>query len=351
MKKVIFCCTAFFFFGFLSAQDNVGIGTLTPHPSAALEIQSPNKGLLIPRVELLSVSDINTVPNPVKGLLVFNDNDNISGGTGAGFYYWDGLVWKQALGPQGPQGAAGNNGANGVNGSNGQDGISVTSATVNSNGDLILTLSNSMTVNAGYVVGPAGPVGCNTVNSVLKSDGNTAVCSQIQDNGTNVSVNSLAGAGNRMVMADATGTLYTQTSAIGSHAIKDFQTAAGNPSISFNNTAVQQDLVTVTVNVTSLSDRIVVHTNGYAEQTTNNDACFIFLARNVTDNVNSESSKNGVNGDGTSYDSGGMNLSGTFVLAPASVGQKTISFRGGACTSRPNMFVTNSRITVMVIGN
>lgn len=35
----------------------VGIGTLQPHPSAVLDIQSDNKGILIPRVELHSTND------------------------------------------------------------------------------------------------------------------------------------------------------------------------------------------------------------------------------------------------------------------------------------------------------
>lgn len=35
----------------------VGIGTNQPHPSAALDIQSSNKGILLPRVELHSLTD------------------------------------------------------------------------------------------------------------------------------------------------------------------------------------------------------------------------------------------------------------------------------------------------------
>ena len=41
----------------LFAQDNVGIGTITPDPSALLEIQALDKGLLIPRTDTLAITN------------------------------------------------------------------------------------------------------------------------------------------------------------------------------------------------------------------------------------------------------------------------------------------------------
>jgi S1-C subfamily serine protease len=61
-----------------------------------------------------------------------------------------------AQGPIGPQGPAGSNGA---------AGISITSASVNSAGHLVLTLSNGQTIDAGNVVGPQGPAGTSTGSS------------------------------------------------------------------------------------------------------------------------------------------------------------------------------------------
>jgi hypothetical protein len=61
----------------------IGIGTTSPNPSSLLELQSSSKGLLIPRVSLLSTS--------ATSLLVYNTssiNDIVPG-----FYYWD-SVWK-----------------------------------------------------------------------------------------------------------------------------------------------------------------------------------------------------------------------------------------------------------------
>lgn len=81
-----------------SAQKNVGIGTQSPNSSAVLELQANDKGLLIPRVNLVSITDILTIPSPVVSLLVYNTNTAITGGNGEGFYYWDGTQWSQVKG-------------------------------------------------------------------------------------------------------------------------------------------------------------------------------------------------------------------------------------------------------------
>lgn len=47
----------------------VGIGTTTPHASSVLDIESTNKGVLVPR---LTTTQINNITNPANGLLVFN---------------------------------------------------------------------------------------------------------------------------------------------------------------------------------------------------------------------------------------------------------------------------------------
>lgn len=59
----------------------VGVGTTQPDPSAALDISSSNKGLLIPRVDLVA----NNITSPATGLLVFNTNNYYSGG-GTGLF-------------------------------------------------------------------------------------------------------------------------------------------------------------------------------------------------------------------------------------------------------------------------
>lgn len=75
---------------FSNAQ--VGIGTANPHPSAILDIHSSDQGLSFPKVNLQSRTDITTIANPMRGLLVFNTNAALGGGKG--YYYWSGSRWE-----------------------------------------------------------------------------------------------------------------------------------------------------------------------------------------------------------------------------------------------------------------
>ncbi len=69
----------------LSAQtQNVGIGTLTPDPSAALHITGEDQGLLIP------YSEVGDVINPALGLLFFSPSTK-------SYYSWTGTEWVQLL--------------------------------------------------------------------------------------------------------------------------------------------------------------------------------------------------------------------------------------------------------------
>jgi len=61
---------------FISSFAQVGIGTETPDPSAALDVSSTTLGLLIPR---MSSAERDIIINPVNGLLLFNtDTDCIN---------------------------------------------------------------------------------------------------------------------------------------------------------------------------------------------------------------------------------------------------------------------------------
>ncbi|HNW90132.1 MAG TPA: hypothetical protein PKN48_10750 [Bacteroidales bacterium] len=109
------------------AQQGVSVNTTgsPADPSAMLDVSSASKGLLIPRVALTSISDLTTIPNPVVSLLVYNTNASMTGG-GTGFWYFNGTIWVQALGPQGiqgPTGAIGATGATGADGATGAQGI------------------------------------------------------------------------------------------------------------------------------------------------------------------------------------------------------------------------------------
>lgn len=84
MRKLLFLII---FPIFLQAQ--VGINTTTPNSSSMLDIESTDKGLLIPRISIPNLNAAAPVTSPAISLLVYNTNVT----TGVGFHYWDGAKW------------------------------------------------------------------------------------------------------------------------------------------------------------------------------------------------------------------------------------------------------------------
>lgn len=78
--------------GGFSCFAQIGINTDTPHPTSALEIAATDKGFLAPRVNLLNNRDTTTIPNPKKGLLVFNLTDNAT--LKPGYVYYNNEKWE-----------------------------------------------------------------------------------------------------------------------------------------------------------------------------------------------------------------------------------------------------------------
>lgn len=70
-----------------SVEAQVGIGTTTPDGNAMLEVVSPNKGILIPRI---LKADRESIVTPATGLLVYQTND-ISGF----YFYHETEGWKR----------------------------------------------------------------------------------------------------------------------------------------------------------------------------------------------------------------------------------------------------------------
>lgn len=82
IAAIIFFCST----NKLLAQNNIGIGTITPNPKALLDLQANDKGFLVPRVSSSERLAINPAGNTDAALLVYDTNDNL-------FYYWDGTQW------------------------------------------------------------------------------------------------------------------------------------------------------------------------------------------------------------------------------------------------------------------
>ncbi|HWB63160.1 MAG TPA: tail fiber domain-containing protein, partial [Chitinophagales bacterium] len=104
-----------------------------------------------------------------------------------------------AQGPTGPTGATGNNGSNGAQGPTGPTGPTGNNGAQGATGPTGATGSNGTNGSQGPT-GPTGPIGCGSSNYVIKSNGSSATCSIIYDNGTQVGI----------------GTATPQTSTIGS---------------------------------------------------------------------------------------------------------------------------------------
>ncbi|MBN1339564.1 MAG: tail fiber domain-containing protein [Bacteroidales bacterium] len=73
------------------AQVSVNTDNSDPDPAAMLDVKSADKGVLIPRVALVSTTDPISTSKP-NGLLVWNTSI-IGNYPAPGFYYWDGSDW------------------------------------------------------------------------------------------------------------------------------------------------------------------------------------------------------------------------------------------------------------------
>ena len=80
------------FSGHLFAQTGVSIteDNSQADESAMLDVKSDSKGILIPRVNLISVEDVSTIPTPAHGLLVYNSEGNLP----VGIYHWNNIIQK-----------------------------------------------------------------------------------------------------------------------------------------------------------------------------------------------------------------------------------------------------------------
>jgi hypothetical protein len=118
MKKYLLVSALLFTaLGSAIGQNNIGIGTTTPHASAALEVQSTTQGMLIPR---MTKAERDLIASPATGLLIYQTDNT------PGFYFYT-SSWSilGAQGPAGPTGATGATGAQGPAGATGPAGQGV----------------------------------------------------------------------------------------------------------------------------------------------------------------------------------------------------------------------------------
>lgn len=93
LKKIL---PLFLLAGHFVAVSQIGIGTQTPNASALLELNSSNKGLLLPKVSLISTNQSAPLSAHLRGMIVYNTATSATEGgfeVTPGMYYNDGSAW------------------------------------------------------------------------------------------------------------------------------------------------------------------------------------------------------------------------------------------------------------------
>lgn len=96
MKKIInkYILTIGLIVSAFSGFSQTGINTRNPEPSSVLDINATDKGVLMPKYTLGSLTDnVFPVNNPQEGALIYN----IGGTHERGYYYWDGAKWDKMV--------------------------------------------------------------------------------------------------------------------------------------------------------------------------------------------------------------------------------------------------------------
>jgi len=73
----------------IAAKGSLGINNIKPNASASIDMGQTDRGILINRVNISSLTATTPINNPAIGLMVFNTNTT----TGQGFHYWNGTKW------------------------------------------------------------------------------------------------------------------------------------------------------------------------------------------------------------------------------------------------------------------
>lgn len=166
MKKkffisIILFCSVFNIYPAMAQNVAINSSGASPDTSALLDLQSTNKGLLIPRLSLTSLTDASTIPLPAHSVLMYNTNAAVSGGEG--YYYNSGTtgspVWTKLISTGSGWQLAGNTGT-----TPGTDFIGTTDAK-----DLVLKTNDSSRLN----ISSAGitTIGDGTNQTKIEADG------------------------------------------------------------------------------------------------------------------------------------------------------------------------------------
>ena len=138
-------------------------------------------------VDAGNVSGIKSATVNGSGELVLTKQDNTTINVGS------------VIGPQGATGSQGIQGITGNTGSQGPAGLSVTSASVNSFGRLLIVKSDNSTVDAGSVVGPQGAQGIKGDTGATGATGPAGSNGTSGSNGVGITTAAVNGSGNLII--------------------------------------------------------------------------------------------------------------------------------------------------------
>jgi len=161
-------------FGYVVAQNNIGIGTPTPDPSSILEIKSNHSGILIPR---MSAAQRLAITTPQNSLLVFDTDSSCFEYFSAVASSWINLCKAGPAGPTGAQGVIGPTGGIGYTGPTGEIGPTGVQGITGPTG----AIGNTGATGAQGITGPTGaqgitgPTGATGVTGAQGSTGPTGI--------------------------------------------------------------------------------------------------------------------------------------------------------------------------------
>jgi len=267
----------------------------------------------------------------ITGATGVTGSNGITGPTGTGLNGITGITGPTGAngtpGITGPTGGGGN-GASGPTGSIGSTGVTGPTGV---NGAPGIT-------GATGIAGAAGPTGLNGLPGITGPSGADG----------NAGPTGLPGSTGSTGPSGATG-ITGPTGAAGSFMIKDFATNFdGGP---YSESTSYTQVLFVTVTTTLATDKIIVATSGYSNETNQDDACVYFYVENNTDGIIGETIQSGTQGDGQNSPWGTTSsFAGNFVLTCNSAGTKTIALYVKTCYSG-SYNGNNIRLTATVLGN
>ncbi len=276
---------------FIFAQ-NVGINTTSPDNSAALDVTSTDKGVLVPRMTTTQRTAIST---PATGLLVYDT-------TLGAFYFYSGAAWTAIsnsdkalnyvgtsyLGKTSGAGSTGTSEGTSSNLYNIAIGANALNANTTANNSIALgqnalkantTASNNIALGqnalqsvngfAYYSQFPDIAIGYNTLKSNNYAGGNTAIGYQSQqstngDGNTTGVLNTSLGSFTLRANTEGNGNVAVGVASLQNNSTGYYNTGLGANALSNNTSGYENTAVGVGAGTTSIFNSTVANTTGYS---------------------------------------------------------------------------------------